>query len=92
MARDTRQKCDRVYALRSEIAALLDPHDSQIINATLADLIAAQLSGYEPKDRRSVLASILSLSRRQIRRYEQARADIQAAAAEFEAARPSILH
>ena len=92
MTGDTRQKREKVCALRSEIAALLDLHDDEIINATLAHLIAAQLSRTNAKDRRRVLVGRSSLSRRLIPRYEQAKADIQAAAAEFEDARPSITH
>ena len=92
MAGDTHQKREEVRALRSEIAALLDLHDDQIINATLAHLIAAQLSRYDEKDRKRLRIGIFGLSRRLIPRYEQARADIQAAAVEFEDARPSITH
>ena len=92
MAEDTRQKSEQVCALRNEVAALLDLHDDQIINATLAHLIAAQLSRYDEKDRKRLRIGIFGLSRRLIPRYEQARADIQAAAVEFEDARPSITH
>ena len=84
MAGDTRQKSEQVCALRNEVAALLDLHDDQIINATLAHLIAAQLSRYDEKDRKRLRIGIFGLSRRLIPRYEQARADIQAAAVEFE--------
>ena len=92
MAGDTRQKSEEVCALRSEIAALLDLHGGQIINATLGHLIAAQLSRYHGKDRKRLRIGIFGLSRRLIPRYEQARADIQAAAVEFEDARPPITH
>jgi hypothetical protein len=92
MSGDTRKKSEKVCALRSEIAALLDLHDDQIINATLAHLIAAQLSLYDEKDRKRLRIGIFGLSRRLIPRYEKARADIHAAAVEFEDARPSIMH
>ena len=64
MTEDTRQKREEVRALRSEIAALVDLHDDQIINATLAHLIAAQLSRYDEKDRKRLRIGIFGLSRR----------------------------
>ena len=91
MTEETHQKRERVHALRSEIAALLDLHDDLVINATLAHLIAAQLSRYEQVDRKRLRTGFFGLTRRLIPRYEQVLADTKAVSAEWKAT-PSIAH